>query len=70
MNLTDLAVLAIILGALVAVFLRVARKGTCGDCSSGGSCSGHCGSDHHASCPAVKGVDQIAEELSHGMHKH
>ena len=53
--------------AFVAVCIRTWRKGTCGDCVQGGYCVGHCSPKTKKSCPAVKGVDQVEEELSRGV---
>ncbi len=63
----DIIILALIAAGVVAVFLRVRRKGTCADCAQGGSCSGHCGTSKRASCPALKGVDTVADELGRGV---
>ncbi len=66
MGVFDIIVLALIAIALVAVVRRVRKKGTCGDCAQGGSC------DHakhsSGSCPAMKGVDKVADELGRGVH--
>lgn len=63
----DIVLLVVIGAAFVAVLVRVKRKGTCGDCSSSGSCSGHCGSKQKGCCPAAKGVDAVERELSRGV---
>ena len=63
----DIILLVAIGAAFVAVLVRAKRKGTCGDCSSSGSCSGHCSSKQKSCCPAVKGVDAVEKELSRGV---
>lgn len=63
----DIVLLVAIGAAFVAVLVRVKRKGTCGDCSSSGSCSGHCSSKQKGCCPAAKGVDAVERELSRGV---
>ncbi|MBE6469901.1 MAG: hypothetical protein E7001_08175 [Coriobacteriaceae bacterium] len=63
MNPVDIIILALVAIAFVAVCLRVRRKGSCGDCSSAGTCS----ASHKRSCPAMKGVDQVERELSRGV---
>ena len=60
----DILLLVAIGAAFVAVLMRLKRKGTCGDCSSSGSCSGHCGSKQKSCCPAVKGVDAVEGALA------
>mgnify|MGYP004471077977 CR=1 FL=1 len=61
----DIVILLLVAIAFVAVCVRIHRKGTCADCAQGGACSGHCG--HKNSCPAVKGADKVAEDLSRGV---
>ena len=66
MGIADIVILVLVAAAFVAVCLRIKRKGSCADCSQGGSCS-------HAkhgsgSCPAMKGVDKVADELGRGVH--
>ena len=66
MGIADIIILALIAAGVIAVILRVRRKGTCADCAQGGTCE-------HAkhgkgSCPAVKGVDTVADELGRGVH--
>lgn len=63
----DIVLLVVIGAAFVAVLVRVKRKGTCGDCSSSGSCSGHCSSKQKGCCPAAKGVDAVERGLSRGV---
>lgn len=63
MSLLDVIILAAIAAAFIAVCVRVRKKGTCADCIEGGSCS-HA---HAGGCPAVKGVDRVAEELGRGV---
>lgn len=63
----DIILLVAIGAAFVAVLMRIKRKGTCGDCSSSGSCSGRCSSKQKSCCPAVKGVDAVEKELSRGV---
>ncbi len=65
MGLLDIIILVAIAAAFVAVVLRVRKKGACADCAQGGSCE-------HArrgsgSCPAMKGVDEVADELGRGV---
>lgn len=67
MGFVDIILLALIGVAFVAVIFRIRRKGTCGDCASAGSCSGHCGSGRKKSCPAMQGVDAVEEKLSRGI---
>lgn len=79
MALIDIVVLAVIAVLFGLVCLRIWRKGTCADCAQGGYCTGHeCGTHGHprkkgklfakkTTCPAVKGVDQVAAELSKGV---
>lgn len=59
----DIIILALIAVAFVAVCVRVRRKGSCADCAQGGTCS-HA---HTGDCPALKGVDQVANELGRGI---
>lgn len=59
----DIIILGLVAIAFVAVIVRVRRKGTCGDCAQGGSCSHARG----GSCPAAKGVDTVADELGRGV---
>lgn len=68
MGLIDIVILAGIAAAFVAVCVRVRRKGACADCSQGGTCSGHCGSAGKKGCPALKGVDAVADDLGRGVH--
>ena len=63
----EIVLLVLIGAAFVAVLVRAKRRGTCGDCSSSGSCSGHCSSKQKSCCPAVKGVDAVEKELSRGV---
>ena len=63
----DIILLVAIGAAFVAVLMRIKRKGTCGDCSSSGSCSGHCSSKQKSCCAAAKGVDAVERELSRGV---
>ena len=58
----DIVILLLVAIAFVAVCVRIYRKGTC---AQGGACSGHCG--HKKSCPAVKGADKVAEDLSRSI---
>ncbi|OUP09474.1 hypothetical protein [Collinsella sp. An2] len=67
MGLIDFVILALVAVAFVAVCVRVRRKGSCADCAQGGTCSGRCSSAERKSCPAMKGVDQVADELGHGV---
>ena len=71
MGLADIIILALIAAAFVAVCVRIKRKGTFGDCSEAGTCSGHCSSHciprRQANCPACKGVDKVAEDLRRGV---
>ena len=71
MGLADIIILAAIGVAFVAVCVRVKRKGTCGDCPSGGGCSGKCSggcdAEHRKGCAALKGVDAVTEKLSRGV---
>lgn len=60
----DIILLVAIGAAFVVVLMRIKRKGTCGDCSSSGSCSGHCSSRQKSCCAATKGVDAVERELS------
>lgn len=63
----DIILLVAIGTAFVAVLMRIKRKGTCGDCSSSGSCSGHCSPRQKSCCAATKGVDAVEKELSRGV---
>ena len=75
----DIIVLVLIGIAFVAVCVRMYRKGSCADCAQGGYCTGHCSSGKKkglfgrkktaapATCAALKGVDQVAAELSRGV---
>ncbi|MBM6754938.1 hypothetical protein H6A18_00070 [Collinsella tanakaei] len=63
----DFIILAIIAVAFVAVCIRIKRRGSCADCGSVGSCSGHCSASQKKSCPACKGVDRVASELGRGV---
>lgn len=63
----DIVILGLIAVAFVAVCVRIKRKGSCADCGSAEACSGHCSSSQKRSCPACKGVDRVAEELSRGV---
>lgn len=66
----DIAILAAVGIAFVAVVIRIRKKGTCGDCASAGSCGGSCascGAEKRASCPACEGADRVAERLSRGI---
>lgn len=79
MALIDIVVLAVIGVLFFLVCLRIWRKGTCADCAQGGYCDHKaCGTHGHprkgrklfakkAVCPAVKGVDEVAAELSRGV---
>lgn len=68
MNLIDIVLLALIAVAFIAVCVRTYRKGSCADCAAGGTCSGSCSSrGKKKGCPALKGVDAVAEELSRGV---
>lgn len=67
MSLIDIVILAVIAVAFAAVCVRIKRKGSCADCAAGGTCSGHCSPRRHKSCPACKGIDQVAEELGRGV---
>ena len=58
----EIAVLAIIAVAFIAVCVRMWRHGSCADCAQGGCCTGHCGSKKKT-CAAVKGVDRVVSEL-------
>ena len=59
----DIVLLVLIGAAFVAVLVRAKRKGACGDCSSSGSCSGHCSSKQKSCCPAVKSVFAVGSEV-------
>lgn len=63
MGAVDVVILAVIAAAFVAVCVRVRRRGTCADCSQGGTCS-HA---RRGSCPAAKGVDKVAHDLGRGI---
>ena len=75
----DIIVLLLIAVAFVAVCVRMYRKGSCADCAQGGYCTGHCSSgkkkrlfgrkraQEQPTCAALKGVDQVAAELSRGV---
>lgn len=63
----DIIVLALVAVAFVAVCVRVRRKGSCADCASAGVCTGHCSSSAKKSCPAMKGVDAVAQELEQSV---
>lgn len=75
----DIIVLVLIGIAFIAVCVRMYRKGSCADCAQGGYCTGHCSSgkkkglfgrkknEGPATCAALKGVDQVAAELSRGV---
>ncbi len=67
MSLADILILAFVAVAFVAVCVRIRRKGACADCAEGGACTGHCSSARRRSCPAVKGVDAVADELGRGV---
>ncbi|WP_270240481.1 hypothetical protein [Collinsella tanakaei] len=67
MSPVDIILLVVIGAAFVAVLMRIKRKGTCGDCSSSGSCSGRCSSKQKSCCAATKGVDAVERELSRGV---
>lgn len=63
----DIAILLIVAVAFIAVCVRIKRRGTCADCSEGASCSGHCSASCGDSCPACKGVDEVAARLGRGV---
>ena len=63
----DIIILALIAVAFVAVCVRLHRKGSCADCAQAGACTGHCSTSEQASCPALKGVDAVAERLGRGV---
>lgn len=63
----DFIILALVAVAFAAVCVRVRRKGSCADCAQGGTCSGHCSSSERASCPALEGVDAVADKLGRGV---
>lgn len=63
LSLADIVVLALVAVAFVAVCVRVHRKGTCGDCAQAGVCTGSCSSSTKKHCPALKGVDAVAQDL-------
>ena len=70
MGLADIIILALVAAAFVAVCVRIKRKGTCADCSEAASCGGHCSacaSRDQRSCPACKGIDEVAEDLGRGV---
>lgn len=67
LSLADIIVLALVAVAFVAVCVRVRRKGSCADCASAGVCTGHCSSSIKKSCPAMKGVDAVAQELEQSV---
>lgn len=67
LSVADIVVLALVAVAFVAVCVRVRRKGSCADCASAGVCTGHCSSSTKKSCPAMKGVDAVAEELGQSV---
>ena len=79
LSLFEVFVLALVLGWFAYSVWRAWSKGTCVDCAEGDFCTGHCSSrkrgrfgrrrkQAQASCPAMKGVDQVAEELGRGVH--
>lgn len=61
MNAADIIILSLIAAAFVAICLRARRKGTCADCK------GHCSPAQKRRCPAVQGVDAVAERLGRGV---
>ena len=63
----DIAILLIVAVAFIAVCVRIKRRGTCADCSEGAACSGHCSAACGDSCPACKGVDEVAARLGRGV---
>lgn len=79
MPVIDIVVLLVIAVLFALVCLRIWRKGTCADCAQGGYCDHTaCGTHGHPrkggklfgkkpTCPAVKGVDQVAADLSRGV---
>lgn len=67
LSLADIIVLALVAVAFVAVCVRVRRKGPCADCASAGVCTGQCSSSTKKSCPAMKGVDAVAQELEQSV---
>lgn len=67
LSIADIVVLALIAIAFVAVCVRVYRKGSCADCASAGVCTGHCSSSTKKKCPALRGVDAVAEELDRNI---
>lgn len=67
LSLADIVVLALVAVAFVAVCVRVRRKGTCGDCSQSGACTGSCGSSKKNHCPALKGVDAVVQDLNRNV---
>ena len=74
MSLFEIFVLVLVLGWFAYCVWRAWSKGTCVDCAEGDFCTGHCsngrrrrGKKGQATCPAMKGVDQVAEELAHGV---
>lgn len=67
LSVADIVVLALVAVAFVAVCVRVRRKGSCADCASAGVCTGHCSLSTKKSCPAMKGVDAVAQELEQSV---
>ncbi len=67
MSAIDIVILALIAVAFVAACVHIGRKGSCGDCSAGGTCSGSCSASCKKSCPAMKGVDAVADQLGRNV---
>ncbi len=65
MGIADIIILALVAAGVIAVILRARKKGACADCAQGCSCD-H--AKHGAgACPALKGVDRVADELGCGV---
>ncbi len=61
----EIVVLLLVGATFVAACVRMWRRGTCADCAQGDVCTGHCGKKK--TCAAVRGVDQVASDLSRGV---
>lgn len=67
MSFADIIILGLIAAAFIAVCVRIRRKGACADCIEAGECAGGCHSSRKGGCPALKGVDAVAEELGRNV---
>lgn len=61
MDPVDIVILALIAAALIAVVMRVRRKGVCADCSEAGTCA------HKGACMAHVDPKEIEKRLGKGL---